>query len=76
MMIRDVNGQIEKAIAEIERTYSKRMKFTIYDLSATKPCEGASNFNNYKNGLQNKLSSKRIAQLYTNSQGINTYIKL
>lgn len=76
MMIRDVNAQIEKAIAEIERTYSKGMKFTIYDLSATKVCEGASNFSNYKNGLQNKLSPKRIAQLYTSSQGINTYIKL
>ncbi|WP_427041329.1 hypothetical protein HUW86_05195 [Fusobacterium sp. SB021] len=76
MMIRDVNAQVEKAISEIEMRYSKGLKFTIYDLLATQSCEGASNFSLYKNSLQAKLSPKRIAQLHSTRNGINTYIKL
>ncbi len=48
MLIRDVNGQVEKAINEIEMRYSKGMKFTIFDLLATQSCEGANNFSLYK----------------------------
>ena len=76
MMIRDVNAQVEKAISEIEMRYSKGLKFTIYDLLATQSCEGASNFSLYKNSLQAKLSPRRVAQLHSTRDGINTYIKL
>lgn len=76
MMIRDVNAQVEKAISEIEMRYSKGLKFTIYDLLATQSCEGASNFSLYKNSLQAKLSPRRVAQLHSTRDGVNTYIKL
>ena len=76
MMIRDINAQVEKAISEIEMRYSKGLKFTIYDLLATQSCEGASNFSLYKNWLQAKLSPRRVAQLHSTRDGINTYIKL
>lgn len=76
MLIRDVNAQVEKALQEVEMRYSKGMKFTIYDLLATSGCEGANNFSNYKNSLQAKLPMKRIAQLHSTRNGINTYIKL
>ena len=76
MMIRDVNAQVEKAISEIEMRYSKGLKFTIYDLLATQSCEGASNFSLYKNSLQAKLSPRRVAQLHSTRNGVNTYIKL
>lgn len=56
--------------------YSKGLKFTIYDLLATQSCEGASNFSLYKNSLQAKLSPRRVAQLHSTRDGINTYIKL
>lgn len=76
MMIRDINAQVEKAISEIEMRYSKGLKFTIYDLLATQSCEGASNFSLYKNSLQAKLSPRRVAQLHSTRNGVNTYIKL
>ena len=76
MMIRDVNAQVENAISEIEMRYSKGLKFTIYDLLATQSCEGASNFSLYKNSLQAKLSPRRVAQLHSTRDGVNTYIKL
>ena len=76
MMIRDVNAQVEKAISEIEMRYSKGLKFTIYDLLVTQSCEEASNFSLYKNSLQAKLSPRRVAQLHSTRDGINTYIKL
>ena len=76
MMIRDINAQVEKAISEIEMRYSKGLKFTIYDLLATQSCEGASNFSLYKNSLQAKLSPRRVAQLHSTRDGVNTYIKL
>lgn len=76
MMIRDINAQVEKAISEIEMRYSKGLKFTIYDLLATQSCEGASNFSLYKNSLQARLSPRRVAQLHSTRDGINTYIKL
>lgn len=76
MLIRDVNSQVEKAIAEIERTYSKGMTFTIYDLSATSVCWRANNFSNYKNSLQSKLILRRVAQLHSTRDGVNVYIKL
>lgn len=75
-MIRDINAQIEKALNEVEMRYSKGMKFSIYDLLATKVCENESNFSTYKNRLQAQLSPKRTAQLYSTRNGINTYIKL
>lgn len=76
MMIRDINAQVEKAISEIEMRYSKGLKFTIYDLLATQSCEGASNFSLYKNSLQARLSPRRVAQLHSTRDGVNTYIKL
>ena len=76
MMIRDINAQVEKAISEIEMRYSKGLKFTIYDLLVTQSCEEASNFSLYKNSLQAKLSPRRVAQLHSTRDGINTYIKL
>lgn len=76
MLIRDINAQVEKAIAEIEMRYSKGLRFTIYNLLATQSCEGASNFSMYKNMLQAKLSFRRMAQLYCIRNGVNTYIKL
>ena len=76
MMIRDINAQVEKAISEIEMRYSKGLKFTIYDLLATQSCEGASNFSLYKNSLQARLSPRRVAQLHSTRNGVNTYIKL
>ena len=75
-MIRDINLQVEKALKEIEVRYSKGMKFTIYDLLATEVCRNESNFSIYKNRLQAQLSPRKIAQLYTTRNGINTYIKL
>jgi hypothetical protein len=76
MLIRDVNGQVEKAINEIEMRYSKGMKFTIFDLLVTQSCEEASNFSMYKNSLQAKLSPRRVAQLHSTRDGVNIYIKL
>lgn len=76
MMIRDINAQVEKAISEIEMRYSKGLKFTIYDLLATQSCKEASNFSLYKNSLQAKLSPRRVAQLHSTRDGVNTYIKL
>ena len=76
MIIQNINAQVEKAITEIEMRYSKGLKFTIYDLLATQSCEGANNFTLYKNSLQSKLSPRRIAQLHSTRNGINTYIKL
>lgn len=76
MLIQDVNGQVEKAINEIETRYSKGLKFTIYDLLVTQSCEEATNFSMYKNSLQSKLSPRRVAQLYSTRNGINIYIKL
>lgn len=76
MMIRDINAQVEKAISEIEMRYSKGLKFTIYDLLVTQSCEEASNFSLYKNSLQAKLSPRRVAQLHSTRNGVNTYIKL
>ena len=76
MVIRDIYTQVEKAIQEIEMRYSKGMKFTIFDLLSTQACQETSNFSNYKNQLQAKLSPKRVAELHSTRNGINIYIKL
>ncbi|MDY6172278.1 MAG: hypothetical protein SPH94_03680 [Fusobacterium necrophorum] len=76
MVIRDIYTQVEKAIQEIEMRYSKGMKFTIFDLLTTQSCQEMSNFSNYKNQLQAKLSPRRIAELHSTRNGINIYIKL
>ena len=75
-MIRDINAQVEKALNEVEMRYSKGMKFTIYDLLATKVCENESNFSTYKNRLYAQLSTVSIAQVPSTRNGINSYIKL
>lgn len=76
MVIRDIYTQVEKAIQEIEMRYSKGMKFTIFDLLTTQSCQEMTNFSNYKNQLQAKLSPRRIAELHSTRNGINIYIKL
>lgn len=75
-MIRDVNSQIEKAINEIEKRYSKGIKFKLEDLFSVSPCMNESNFANFRNSLKSKLISKRIAQVYSVRNDGTTYIKL
>lgn len=75
-MIRCINEQVMKAINEIEMRYSKGMKFTLHDLMASTSCSNESNYNYYTNALQTKLNLSRIAQVYSTTNGIKTYIKL
>ena len=75
-MIRDINGQIEKVISEIEMRYSKGIKFKLEDLLSVSSCMNENNFTNFKNSLKSKLLSKRIAQIYSVRNDGTTYIKL
>lgn len=75
-MIRDINGQIEKVIFEIEMRYSKGMKFQLCDLVSVSSCEKESNFNIFKNSLKSKILNKRVAQIYSVRNEGTTYIKI
>ncbi len=75
-MIRDINGQIEKVIFEIEMRYSKGMKFQLCDLVSVSSCEKESNFSIFKNSLKSKILNKRVAQIYSVRNEGTTYIKI
>lgn len=75
-MIRDINGQIEKTINEIEMRYSKGTKFKLEDLITVSSCINESNFYNFKNSLKSKLLNKRIAQVYSVRNDGTVFIKL
>lgn len=75
-MIRDINGQVAKAISEIEMKYSKGMKFTLHDLMASMSCSNENNYPYYINALQSKLNLSRIAQVHSTRNGVRIYIKL
>lgn len=75
-MIRDINGQIEKVIFEIEMRYSKGMKFQLCDLVSVSSCEKESNFSIFKNSLKSKILNKRVAQIYFVRNEGTTYIKI
>lgn len=75
-MIRDINGQVAKAISEIEMKYSKGMKFTLHDLMASMSCSNENNYAYYINALQSKLNLSRIAQVHSTRNGVRIYIKL
>lgn len=75
-MIRDVNEQIENAIDEIEMKYSKGMKFQLESLYSVSSCMNESNFANFRNSLRARLIGRRIAQVHSTRNGVNTFIKL
>ena len=75
-MIRDINGQIEKVIFEIEMRYSKGMKFQLCDLVSVSSCEKESNSSIFKNSLKVKLLNRRIAQIHSTRNDTNIFIKL
>lgn len=61
MVIKDLNGQVEKALNEIKMRYSKGLEFTIYDLMTTASCKEALNFVSYKVMLEARISNRGVA---------------
>ena len=75
-MIRDINGQVKKAITEVEMRYSKGIKFQLNELLSVSSCEKESNFSIFRNSLKTKLINNRIAQLHSKRNGLDIFIKL
>lgn len=61
MVIKDLNGQVEKALNEIKMRFSKGLEFTIYDLMTTAFCKEALNFVSYRTMLEARISNRGVA---------------
>ncbi|MCI5725785.1 hypothetical protein [Fusobacterium sp.] len=73
MVIRDVDGQVEKALNEIQMRYSRGMEFTIYDLMATSACIDAQNFDSYKIMLEIRISNRGVAGCSGTKNGVRLF---
>lgn len=73
MVIKDLKGQVEKALNEIKMRYSWGMEFTIYDLMASSACRDAQNFDSYRYMLEQQISLRGIAGASGVKNGIKTF---
>lgn len=75
MMIKDLNGHVEKALNEIEMRYSRGLEFTIFDLMTTSSCKEATNFVSYRTMLEARISNRGIAACCSIKNGIRVFRK-
>ena len=75
-MIRDMKGQVAKAIAEIEMRYTKGIEFALEDLLAVQACMGEYLYRDFYNSVKREVETKRIASFYTNRNGVRLYKKM
>lgn len=75
-MIRDIAGQVENSIREIETRYTKGMKFKLTDLLSVSACISESNFSVFKGFLNIEINKRKIAQIHGTINKETWYIKI
>lgn len=55
--IHDIDGQVKKAIQELDMRYSRGMEFKIDDLMAVSSCKEASNYRSFFTKVEAKIGS-------------------